>query len=450
MSHAKQRKVAIMGILILILILPVAIYQLFFGRVPTVTASEAIQQLESVAANVILVDVRDASSYQREHVDGAVHFPLTTVRQIRSASDLPESWRAKSFFVISSAGFKSRAAGQHLLAIGVSDVHNVRGGMQEWAKAGVENPDSRFSHFITQNKAPYQMTQTMSMLEQSLQLLTGFVIKPAHMILSVLIIWILLGNKSPEITLVKWALVALLVGEAFCALNFIFFHEDSLLAEHIHNAGMIMSFTLVGWAAIVGLDSRIIKLGAQDKPCAIVNLCGRCDKVMGGTCKGRQLFKWMLLAGIIITFLPLTIEPGYGGISGWIFESPYFYSELYIFQLFEARYLPLVALFFFAISWFTLRIDKAEPIPGMAILFAAAGLGSLGFAVFRLGLHFLYEQQVLWFSFWEEATELLFVTLVAVVLWVFRQRLLGAGWSLSGQFHRRRSSRIGRNPNPTY
>jgi hypothetical protein len=162
------------------------------------------------------------------------------------------------------------------------------------------------------------------------------------------------------------------------------------------------------------------------------------------------MFKWMLLAIMIVAFLPLTIEPGYESVSGWIFGSPYFYSELYIFQLFEARYLPVMALVFLVISLLVLRFDRTEPIPNLSRLFAAAGLGALVFAAFRLGLQYLYQQQTLWFSFWEEVTELLFVALVAVVLWIFSRRLLGPGWSFSRQFRLRQSSSIDEQPEPTH
>lgn len=449
MSQAKQQKLAILGIFILVGIVPLIIYQLSVGRVPTVTAAEAIRLLETGGANVILLDVRDETDHQREHVDGAVHFPLIRLKQLQSAGDLPKSWQERSLLVICSTGLKSVEAAKHLLAIGASDVHNVRGGVQEWAKAGVENPDSRFSYFVAPGKTPYLVAQTTSTVEQFLQLLTGFVIKPAHMILSILLIWVLHSRTSPDMNLVKWALVALLVGEAFCAFNFLFFNDDSLLSEHIHNAGMIMSFTLIGWAIIEGLETRVLRMGAPQKPCTIVNLCGKCDKLVGETCKGRQMFKWMLLAVILLAFLPLTIEPGHGTVSGWIFGSPYFYSELYIFQLFEARYLSVVSILFLVTGWLTLRSNTSEPIPSTSSLLAAAGIGCLGFSLFRLGLHYFYEQQVLWFSFWEEATELLYVALVAIVLWVFRQRLLGAGWSLGNQFGLRRSSIMGQNPKPT-
>jgi hypothetical protein len=59
----------------------------------------------------------------------------------------------------------------------------------------------------------------------------------------------------------------------------------------------------------------------------------------------------------------------------------------------------------------------------LAKIFLAAGIGPLGFGMFRGILAGLYSQNMVWFSFWEEGTELLFIVGVCFVLWIFRQSL---------------------------
>ena len=54
----------------------------------------------------------------------------------------------------------------------------------------------------------------------------------------------------------------------------------------------------------------------------------------------------------------------------------------------------------------------------------AAGIGPLGFAVLRTILGGAYDQNRVWFLFWEETTELLFIVGICFVLWIFRRRLL--------------------------
>ncbi len=59
----------------------------------------------------------------------------------------------------------------------------------------------------------------------------------------------------------------------------------------------------------------------------------------------------------------------------------------------------------------------------LAKIFFAAGMGPLGFGMLRSILAGLYSQNMVWFNFWEEGTELLFIIGVCLVLWVFRQSL---------------------------
>jgi hypothetical protein len=55
---------------------------------------------------------------------------------------------------------------------------------------------------------------------------------------------------------------------------------------------------------------------------------------------------------------------------------------------------------------------------------AAIGVGALGFALFRAGLNALFADALIWFEFWEEATELLFVAATMFTLWQFRDSIL--------------------------
>lgn len=70
-----------------------------------------------------------------------------------------------------------------------------------------------------------------------------------------------------------------------------------------------------------------------------------------------------------------------------------------------------------------LHLKRREPIP-WAKVFCAAALGSLGFAFLRWSLVGLSRNDLVWFAFREEVTELVFVAGAALVLWVFRAGLL--------------------------
>ena len=58
-----------------------------------------------------------------------------------------------------------------------------------------------------------------------------------------------------------------------------------------------------------------------------------------------------------------------------------------------------------------------------AKIFLAAGLGPLGFGGLRMLLGAAYDQNRVWYLFWEEGTELALIAAVCVVLWIFHRRL---------------------------
>jgi hypothetical protein len=53
------------------------------GAVPRISAQDLKQRID--AGTVLLVDVRDASSYQAGHIPGAIHMPLSSVEGMMTA-----------------------------------------------------------------------------------------------------------------------------------------------------------------------------------------------------------------------------------------------------------------------------------------------------------------------------------------------------------------------------
>ena len=93
-----------------------------------------------------------------------------------------------------------------------------------------------------------------------------------------------------------------------------------------------------------------------------------------------------------------------------------------IYQIFEFRYLPVVALLLLTTSAALLKSRIVEPLLWSKVFFAG-GLGALGFSFFRLFLLLVYRNNLTWFAAWEEITELLFILACGLVLWVFRHGL---------------------------
>jgi hypothetical protein len=67
-------------------------------------------------------------------------------------------------------------------------------------------------------------------------------------------------------------------------------------------------------------------------------------------------------------------------------------------------------------------LKKNDPMPAAKVLLAC-GTGFLAFGFFRLFLFAPYLDNLVWFVFWEEATEMIYVAGVAVALWVFPRLL---------------------------
>ena len=105
-----------------------------------------------------------------------------------------------------------------------------------------------------------------------------------------------------------------------------------------------------------------------------------------------------------------------------IFGTFYNYTHRWIHQLFELVYCPIISIVLLTASLLILSLKKKDPLP-LAKVFFAAGMGPLGFGMFRGVLVGLYSQNMVWFNFWEEGTELLFIVGICFTLWVFRQSL---------------------------
>jgi hypothetical protein len=105
-----------------------------------------------------------------------------------------------------------------------------------------------------------------------------------------------------------------------------------------------------------------------------------------------------------------------------IFDTRYTYDHPLVYQVYEIRGCPALALGLMAASWLALVFGRQDRVNSAKVLFSG-GLGLLAFGAFRMMLLALYRENLVWFVFWEEATEMLGILGVAAVLWVFRKGL---------------------------
>jgi hypothetical protein len=261
-------------------------------------------------------------------------------------------------------------------------------------------------------------THAMSRELQAAQVVAGLYVKPLYMLASLaLIVW-LWRQKSREARALVWGLSAFLIGEIFCAVNFIVYQHAALAAEYVHSYGMALAFGFVAYSILEVADARIFHI--NHGKCAMNELCQTCKRITPLHCAAQRMSMLMLSAAILIAFLPLSASSSPKSYLTNLFGFPYSYARFDLYQWYETRALPLIALMFFIVAFIPLLNSKNEPIPAWTKIFFSAGVGALGFSLFRLTLAAIFANELIWFEFWEELTELMFIAATGFVLWQFR------------------------------
>lgn len=266
--------------------------------------------------------------------------------------------------------------------------------------------------------------RSLPLFGQMVQALAGLVIKPLYMMLSLALIIALIGQRDSDIAALRWGLIAFLVGEVFCAVNFYIYKHESILSEYIHSYGMAVAFGFVSFAMLECLDARILRLTSSKAACEALRVCGQCTRHKAEGCKARSVAQFVIPLLAALIFIPYLspLQPDAYAVS--IFGFPYSYTRLGVYEIYERRVLPLLALALFALAWLPLLKKGEPPIPFLTKVLTSAGLGALSFSFFRVALNAIFVDSLVWFEFWEEATELMFVAAVGFVLLQFRHSLL--------------------------
>jgi len=312
----------------------------------------------------------------------------------------------------------------HLAGVGYADVASVRGGMQAWiadaqspcpaAFAGLRKADGRTEPLAA---------RPMSLFEQWAAVVIGFVIKPFYMALALATAIVIRRRRRPELVALRWGLLAFFAGEAFCAVNYLVFGDSSYLSEFLHAYGMALSFGFAAWAAFEGTDRWLIRYSGLKERCAALPLCRQCIKYADVPCGLKRLFHFMIPASIVMAFLPLTAGLSAASYNTEILGTFDNYSHPVIHQVYEIRLLPVAAIVLLA-GALAVLLPRGESSVAWSKLLFSAGAGALGFSLLRLAIYAPFEQRQVWYTFWEEITELLFICGVAAILWIFRRGLL--------------------------
>lgn len=250
---------------------------------------------------------------------------------------------------------------------------------------------------------------------QAVAVLSGFVIKPAYMALSLALIWALRGRGETDLSALRASLAAFFIGECFCYANIFFYHHGALWPEVLHSAGMAAALGLGVFAAVEGLRSRVLR-----EPCPLCGPCSRCTRE-DGSCRLARLAPWAALAGLVLSALPFSAPLSTSSYHTLIGRFPYDCTHSLGVQALEFRLFPALAALLLAAS----LLARRGGTPHRALF--SAGLGLLLFSGLRLMLFSPFQDSLVWFDFWEETTELIALCALALTLWTFREGLLKGG-----------------------
>ena len=102
-----------------------------FGNVPEMDAETVFQRLES--KDVQLVDVRTVMEWDKSHIKGAIHLPITHF-SVNSVNELTLK-KDQTIIVICLSAHRSIPAVRKLKQYGFNDVYQLKGGMLSWWQA---------------------------------------------------------------------------------------------------------------------------------------------------------------------------------------------------------------------------------------------------------------------------------------------------------------------------
>jgi hypothetical protein len=306
----------------------------------------------------------------------------------------------------------------------VGRAYSVRGGIQEWIVSVKSPKGGAYERFeLAGGKVADLPFRISPWHEQFLAVASGFVLKPTYTLLALLVAVLLWRNRSPDLAALRWAMIAFFFGENACAANSIFFGDTCYSCEYVHSLGMLFCFGFATFALLEGFDRRVLMLSEPGKKCAATSLCCGCTKLGGGACGLERVFLVLIPAGMILALMPICADHHLESYNTIIFGTFYNYTHRFAYQLFEKVICPAAAVLLLAASWVVLHKKEPDSLARAKVLFAA-GMGPLGFGLLRMTLLGPYADNQVWFTVWEEVTELLFVVGICAVLWIFRQGLI--------------------------
>ena len=421
---SNQKRITITAILLVFIMgaAPLVLDWFLFERHLTVSVQLAKESLNNADTDVLLVDVRSQHEFSINHILGSTNWPLDEIVSLSSIDDIPEKFKKVKLFLICDSGIKSAIAAQRLSKLSVPESYSVRGGIQAWYVHENSYTNILFDQPQIRDDPKQLSLKLASEVEDWGIAIAAYMTKFVYMTLSLLLVFALWNKKSSGFVALFWSMGFFFIGEAICFLNYVFFGDQSLLAEYLHSFGMVASIGFFAYSLFDGLDQRVFKYSDANSKCALLGLCKSCSKYREVSCVIDRLIPVMIIALIVVSIMPLTFSPfatypEIGTISLF-----YNYGASILHHGYEIRYCSIMAIILFSIALLTYILKQQNYIT-IAKIFTAAGIGHMMFGIFRLTLRMIFIDSITWFTYWEETTELISIAFIGIVLWILRGKI---------------------------
>jgi len=262
----------------------------------------------------------------------------------------------------------------------------------------------------------------LSMLEQVVAFASGFVLKPAYMV-AMLAFALIVGQRTePDLRQIGAGTAVFLLGEIFCAADYLFAGSKSVALEWLHGFGMVVGSGLLFLGFINMADRRMLFYSAAGRTCALIRFCGTCAKNAAAPCRFEQLFMFFSIAFAIASCLPFASPFIEIERTVKVFGTDVCQNHPLFLQLFEMRIYPATAVMLFCASFLFLLWARDSPV-SLAKYPFAFGLGFFLYGTFKYILLASYREAIVWADFWEEITEFLMTAGLVIFFVLFRGQL---------------------------
>ena len=117
----------------MILLVGCAVAKADIGEIQSISPKEASAMYKG--KNAVIVDVREDSEWNEQHIPGAIHIPLAQLNDRLSAL---KQYKDSPVITQCKTGRRSAQAFDVLKSAGFSKVYNMDGGIKAWDKAGLK------------------------------------------------------------------------------------------------------------------------------------------------------------------------------------------------------------------------------------------------------------------------------------------------------------------------